>query len=140
MKRILTARSEAELPERAREILAFSGDRRIFVLEGEMGVGKTALIRAFCEVLEVEDPVSSPSFAILHEYRRKNGEKLHHIDLYRVGDEEELFDMGFEEVLEGSSYCFIEWPDAAENFLPVDPVWIGIRLGEDHERRIEIRT
>lgn len=140
MKEELTAYSEAELPDKAREILAFSGDRRIFVLEGEMGVGKTALIRAFCEELGVTDPVASPSFAILHEYRRENGGKLYHIDLYRIGDEEELFDMGLEEVLDGRSYCFIEWPERAENFLPVDPVWIGIRIGDDRERRIEIRT
>lgn len=140
MKHHFTLRSEDELPGLAEELLDLSGDRRIFVVEGEMGAGKTTLIKAFCSILDVVDPVSSPSFSILNEYRRSSGSKVYHIDLYRVGDEEELYDMGFEEVLDGNAYCFLEWPDLVGNFLPSDPVKIDIRVNDERERRILIRT
>lgn len=140
MKRSFTVRSEDQLPELVEELLVLSGDRRIFVLEGEMGAGKTTLIKAFCRVLDVSDPVSSPSFSIVNEYGRPSGEKVYHIDLYRIGAEEELYDMGFEEILDGSHYSFIEWPQRARNFLPPDPVWIEIEIRDENERRILIRT
>ncbi len=140
MKRSFTLRSEEELPQLAEEFLDLSGERRIFVLEGEMGAGKTTLIKAFCRVLGVSDPVCSPSFSILNEYRRTSGDKVYHIDLYRVGEEEELYDMGFEEVMDGTAYCFIEWPELAQNFFPSDPVRIDIRIKDQHERLIQIRT
>lgn len=120
--------------------MELSGERRIFVLEGEMGAGKTTLIKAFCQELGVKDPVSSPSFSIINEYRRESGEKVYHIDLYRIGDEEELYDMGIEEIVDESHYCFIEWPEKAGNFLPSDPVWIDIEIMDDSERRILMRS
>ena len=132
--------SEASLPDLARKLLELSGERRIFVLEGEMGAGKTTLIKAFCQELGVKDPVSSPSFSIINEYRRESAEKVYHIDLYRIGDEEELYDMGIEEVVDESHYCFIEWPEKAGNFLPSDPVRIDIEIMDDSERRILMRS
>ncbi len=140
MTRSFTVSSEEELPELVNKILVLSGERRIFVLEGEMGAGKTTLIKVFCEHLGVKDPTSSPSFSIVNEYRRADGEKLYHIDLYRVGDEEELYDLGFEEILDGEQYCFIEWPERAGNFLPEDHVRIDIEVRQASERRIHIRT
>lgn len=140
MKKSFTVRSEEELPAVARELLALSEERRIFALYGEMGAGKSTLIKAFCRVLEVNDTVSSPSFAIVHEYRRPSGEAVHHVDLYRLGDEEELYDLGFEDILEEPGYCFIEWPEKAGNFLPSDPVRLDIEISEEAERRIRIRT
>lgn len=132
--------SEASLPDLAKKLLELSGERRIFVLKGEMGAGKTTLIKAFCNELGVIDPVSSPSFSIINEYRRASGERVFHIDLYRLGDEEELFDLGFEEIVEGKQYCFIEWPEIAGNFLPSDPVWVDIEIRDESERRILMQT
>jgi tRNA threonylcarbamoyladenosine biosynthesis protein TsaE len=140
MTEAFIVRSEAELPELAEKLLVLSGERRIFVLEGEMGAGKTTLVKALCARLDVKDPTASPSFSIINEYRRSDGERVFHIDLYRVGDEEELYDMGFEEVLDGKHYCFIEWPEEAGNFLPPDPVRVGIEVRGEKERRISIRT
>jgi tRNA threonylcarbamoyladenosine biosynthesis protein TsaE len=132
--------SEASLPDLAKKLLELSGERRIFVLKGEMGAGKTTLIKAFCKELGVIDPVSSPSFSIINEYRRASGERVYHIDLYRLGDEEELFDLGFEEIVDGTHYCFIEWPEIAGNFLPSDPVWVDIDIRDESERRILMQT
>jgi tRNA threonylcarbamoyladenosine biosynthesis protein TsaE len=132
--------SEASVPDLAGKLLELSGERRIFVLKGEMGAGKTTLIKAFCKELGVIDPVSSPSFSIINEYRRASGERVYHIDLYRLGDEEELYDLGFEEIMDGTHYCFIEWPELAGNFLPSDPVWVDIEIRDESERRILMQT
>ncbi|MFB6258718.1 MAG: tRNA (adenosine(37)-N6)-threonylcarbamoyltransferase complex ATPase subunit type 1 TsaE [Flavobacteriales bacterium] len=140
MERSYTVRSEEDLSGLVGEFLALSGERRIFVLSGEMGAGKTTLVKAFCDALGVKDPVASPSFSIVNEYRRNSGEKVYHIDLYRVAEEEELFDMGFEELLDGSAYCFVEWPERARNFLPPYPVRVTIETRDESERRILIRT
>ena len=140
MTETFIVRSASELPAVAEKLLALSGERRIFVMEGEMGAGKTTLIKAICERLDVIDPTSSPSFSIINEYRRSGGGKLYHIDLYRIGEEEELYDMGFEEILDGHHYCFIEWPERAGNFLPSDPVRVAIEVRDEKERRILIRT
>lgn len=97
-----------------------------------MGAGKTTFIQAICRELGVEEIVQSPSFAIIHEYKRRTGESLFHFDFYRVKKQEEIFDLGYEEYFDSGSYCFIEWPELMENLLPEGVV--KVRISENPSR------
>jgi len=92
-------RKPAEAEEVARLILESHVESRVFALHGDLGAGKTTLIKAFCTLLGVKDRTSSPSFAIVNEYRTASGEPVYHFDLYRLRDARELLDIGFEEYL-----------------------------------------
>ena len=131
-------RHRKDIPAGARKILKYSGDRKIFAFNGAMGSGKTTIIKAVCSILGASDITSSPTFTIVNEYRRKNADSLFHIDLYRMKKTEEAYDIGIEEYLSGSSYCFIEWPDLIEDLLPEGTVRITIRVGQNEERILQI--
>jgi tRNA threonylcarbamoyladenosine biosynthesis protein TsaE len=126
-----------ELPSAATRLLSHSGGSRIFAFYGAMGAGKTTFIKAICETLGAADIVSSPTFTIVNEYRTSAGESLFHIDFYRIKKVEEAFDFGIEEYFSGNSYCFIEWPELAEQILPPETVRVKITVGENEERIIE---
>jgi tRNA threonylcarbamoyladenosine biosynthesis protein TsaE len=99
------------------KIIAFAGDLKIWLFDGEMGTGKTTLIKAVCRNLGVsEEQMSSPTFSIVNEYTGKDG-LIYHFDLYRLKHIGELFDIGFEEYLDSGNYCLIEWPELAKSFL-----------------------
>ena len=91
---------------------------------GDLGSGKTTLIQGFCEVLGVEEPVTSPSFTIVQEY--SGCCPVYHFDFYRLSSREEVAAIGFEEYLSPDSICFIEWPEAAEDLLPPSTLRIDI--------------
>tara|TARA_B100001029_G_C14827171_1_gene320971 strand:- start:124 stop:543 length:420 start_codon:yes stop_codon:yes gene_type:complete len=101
----------------ALELLSLS-DNRIFVLYGDLGVGKTTLIKYMCYHLKVLDSVSSPTFSIVNEYFSMNNEKCFHFDLYRLNNIEECLKLGLDTYLSSGSYCFIEWPELIESYLP----------------------
>ncbi|MCD2258903.1 tRNA (adenosine(37)-N6)-threonylcarbamoyltransferase complex ATPase subunit type 1 TsaE [Psychroserpens sp. XSD401] len=86
---------------------------------GDMGVGKTTLIKALVKAIGSEDEVSSPTFSIVNEYVAK-GCSIYHFDLYRINDEEEALNFGFEDYLYTQNWVLIEWPDNAKNLLPED--------------------
>ncbi|MBK9762791.1 MAG: tRNA (adenosine(37)-N6)-threonylcarbamoyltransferase complex ATPase subunit type 1 TsaE [Flavobacteriales bacterium] len=132
---LLRRPSEAE--EIARLILQSHAGSRVFALHGDLGAGKTTLIKAFCKVLGVTDRTSSPSFAIVNEYQRDNGEVLYHFDLYRLKASEELEGIGFNEYLDSGAYCFIEWPElAAESLREV--VHVRLEVADNGTRTIRL--
>ncbi|HQW05186.1 MAG TPA: tRNA (adenosine(37)-N6)-threonylcarbamoyltransferase complex ATPase subunit type 1 TsaE [Flavobacteriales bacterium] len=131
-------RKPSEADSVAQLILESHAERRVFALHGELGAGKTTLIKAFCEVLDVADRTSSPSFAIVNEYRTATNEPLYHFDLYRLKAEEELDGIGFGEYLDSGSYCFIEWPELAAAQLPPDTVHVYFRVAENGTRTISL--
>ena len=88
-------------------------DNRIFAIEGDLGSGKTTLVKHICFQLNVVDSVSSPTFPIVNEYICSNKMKYYHFDLYRIDNIDELFSLGFEDYISSGSYCFIEWPNIA---------------------------
>ena len=122
----------------AREILKQCGNRKILAFYGSMGAGKTTIIKAICEVLGSVDIVSSPTFTLVNEYRTSAGNALYHIDFYRIKRLEEVFDFGIEEYLTGDSYCFLEWPELAEDILPPERVNIRIDVDENEIRTLAI--
>jgi tRNA threonylcarbamoyladenosine biosynthesis protein TsaE len=134
----LTLRKPSEAPDIARLILQSHAERRVFALHGELGAGKTTLIKAFCEALGVADATSSPSFAIVNEYRMADQRPVYHFDLYRLRDARELLDIGFEEYLDSGAYCFIEWPELAEELLPRDVLHLTIEAADSGVRTLRM--
>lgn len=127
---------EDQLHEVARTILDAHSEERVFGFHGEMGVGKTTLIKAMCEELEVVDNTSSPTFAIVNEYYTRDGEPVYHFDFYRIDEPRDASNIGFEDYLNSGCYCFIEWTEKVESILQGDYVPITIeRTDEEHIRR-----
>ena len=100
----------------ALELLKLSHNR-IFAIHGELGVGKTTLVKQLCHHLDIVDSVSSPTFSIVNEYMDTNGEKIFHFDLYRVNDVNELNQLGIDIYIDSGRYCFIEWPALVEPLI-----------------------
>ena len=122
----------------ATELIATAKNKTI-LFYGEMGVGKTTLIKEVCLALGIEDRVSSPTFSLVNEYHTLENEKVFHFDFYRITKEEEAFDMGIEDYLETNSWCFIEWPENIENLLPLDAVQIHLSVLENGQRNIQLK-
>lgn len=126
------------LSKAAKQILDFAGENRVFLFYGEMGAGKTTLIKAMCEVLEVEDSVSSPTFSIVNEYLG-DGATIYHFDFYRIKNESEAFDLGYEDYLYSGNYCFIEWPEKIPNLIPEKFVEVKLLETSIVERVINVQ-
>jgi tRNA threonylcarbamoyladenosine biosynthesis protein TsaE len=113
-------------------------DFRIFAFYGELGSGKTTFIKALCRELGVADLVSSPSFAIIHEYQSSRFGKLFHFDFYRMEKLEEAYDIGYEDYFYSGNYCFIEWADKAEPLLPSGTLRVNIITDKYSGRILEV--
>ncbi len=105
-----------ELEKAAQEIID-RAEYKIFTLTGNLGAGKTTMVKAFGKILGSNDPITSPTFSLVNEYMIPSG-KIYHFDLYRIKNKEELLNIGFDEYIDSGSYCFIEWPEISETELP----------------------
>jgi tRNA threonylcarbamoyladenosine biosynthesis protein TsaE len=113
----------------------------VVALHGPLGAGKTTLVKGIARGLQIQDPVTSPSFTLIAEYEGLQAEQpvvLYHVDLYRIGHPQEIEDLGMEEILNGSGICVIEWAEKAEEFLPESAIHVHIELKEGENRRIRI--
>ena len=128
--------TEQELFNCAKEILKLAGETKLFVFYGNLGTGKTTLIKTLCNCLGVSNNLSSPSFSIVNEYEFTAGKKITHMDLYRIKHKNELFDLGIEDYFKSSEYCFVEWPQVAENILPEKYIEIRIDFIDVLTRKI----
>lgn len=115
------------LPAAAQQVLEFAGNSRIFLLEGDMGSGKTTLTKEMCRALGSADNFSSPTYSIVNEYLYPGG-KIFHFDLYRLKNLAELLDIGFEDYLYSGHYCFIEWPALAADLFPEGAIKIVLTV------------
>jgi tRNA threonylcarbamoyladenosine biosynthesis protein TsaE len=120
----------------SKKIIAFAEEFKIWIFVGEMGVGKTTLIKKVCEGLGVIDLVSSPTFSLVNEYEDVNGLKYFHFDFYRIKNETEAMDIGVEEYFYSGYHCFIEWPEKILGLIPEKHLKIGITLADKNTRRI----
>ena len=109
--------SLSEIDEVAKELLP-QINSNIVLLNGEMGAGKTTLIKALCKALKCPDVVSSPTFSLINEYRTVDHKPLYHFDCYRIENEEEAYDFGAEEYLYSGHLCLIEWSENIQSLLP----------------------
>ena len=133
--------SLAHIHEAAREFIAAMGDNTVFALYGKMGAGKTTFIKALCQELGVEDVVTSPTFAVINEYRSDiAGELIYHFDFYRIKKLEEVYDMGYEDYFYSGALCFIEWPELVEELLPGNTIKVTIEEQEDGSRRLTMEN
>ena len=119
-------KSIEEIAVAAKEFVAAMGERKVFAFYGKMGAGKTTFIKAVWEELGVEDVINSPTFAIVNEYVDGKGEPVYHFDFYRIKNQQEVMDLGYEDYVYSGHVCFMEWPELIENLLPDDAVKVTI--------------
>jgi tRNA threonylcarbamoyladenosine biosynthesis protein TsaE len=112
----------------------------VVAFEGEMGAGKTTLIRALGEVLGVADDVSSPTFALVNEYRDGRGQPVYHFDFYRVDSEEEAARLGAAEYFDSGYLCLVEWPARVTGLLPPAYLQVALTVTGPETRELSIIT
>ena len=130
--------SLSELNTIAKEVVENSKHKTL-LFYGAMGVGKTTLIKELCKVLGIDDVTSSPTFSIVNEYVTNSNEKVYHFDFYRIEDEEEAYDIGFEDYFYDEAWCLIEWPKNVQNLLPLNAVEIHLTQLDDGQRNIQLK-
>ena len=134
----IVIKDKAHLRQAAEKFLSLTSGSRLFAFYGEMGAGKTTIIKSICVTLGAVDAVTSPTFTLINEYKTPTGQSLFHIDFYRIKKPEEIFDFGIEEYFESGSYCFMEWPELIADFLPEETVGVRISIGKNEERILKI--
>lgn len=126
------------LPEIAASIIA-SVENKTLLFYGEMGVGKTTLIKEICKQLGVTDNISSPTFSLVNEYQTDQNEKVFHFDFYRITDQNEALDMGIDDYFYNNDWCLIEWPQNVENLLPLESVEIHLSTLKNGQRNMQLK-
>ena len=133
-----TTNHPSEMLQVAEAILKTYPGEHTFTLSGDLGSGKTTFVKAFAVALGLEEEISSPTFSIVHEYC-EGDKRIYHFDLYRIKNQAELFQFGFEEYLEKNAYVLIEWPEIALNLLPGVCVSIHFEAENENKRKIICR-
>ena len=128
--------SETDLERVADELISQFSKYKVWLFTGEMGAGKTTLIKAVCSQLGVSDKMSSPTFPIVNEYRTDSEEELYHFDFYRMEDPKEAINIGIEDYFFSGNRCFIEWPQVVAAFLPDKYLEISIKLVDGNTRHL----
>lgn len=129
--------SQDELPDVARAVIRSLGRRTVVAFRGGMGAGKTTLIREIVAALGSADTVTSPTFAIVNQYKAGK-ERIHHFDFYRIDDQREAYDFGYEEYFYSGDLCLVEWPEKIEQLLPENTMNVRITADSDTVRTFEI--
>jgi len=132
----ITVTGLKEVPQAARAVIEAAGPSRVLTFEGEIGAGKTTLIKEVCRQLGVVDEVSSPTFALVNEYQDESGAAVYHADLYRLRDIEEALDIDIGGYLDSGQWCLIEWPALIEPLLPEDCCRIKLEFVDDSTRKV----
>ena len=127
----------ADLDRAAREFLEAIGKATLVAFYAPMGAGKTTFTTAVCKELGVqEDAISSPTFAIVNEYRSREGKPIYHFDFYRIEDPREALDIGLYDYLDSGALCLMEWPENIEGLLPEETLKVNICVNPDGSRTL----
>ncbi|MCO4292815.1 tRNA (adenosine(37)-N6)-threonylcarbamoyltransferase complex ATPase subunit type 1 TsaE [Solitalea sp. MAHUQ-68] len=124
------------LPNAAKQLISFANSDRVIIFNGDLGAGKTTFIKDICKELGVDEIVSSPTFSLVNQYDG-NEFIVYHFDFYRLKNEMEAFDMGYEEYFYSGNYCFVEWPSKIPNLLPEQYTEVIIKEQENGVRNIQ---
>ena len=143
MKTEIITSSEKQTFDFAKEMAAKLRPGSILCLDGDLGAGKTVFTKGVCEGLGVKNVVNSPTYTLVNEYQSDQG-KVFHFDVYRIGEADELYDIGFHEYLDSGAFCIIEWGTRAEELLSQYPnvIYVEIKKTDDFDdgvRKISIR-
>ncbi len=132
----LILQNEGDLEKAVHQFLPMVTDKKVVLLKGDLGAGKTTFVKHLVAALGAEEETSSPTYSLVNEYAIPGG-SIYHIDLYRLQDTHEAQDMGIEEYLYSGEYCFIEWPEIVEHLVD-EAVIIKIEVLADNSRKFEI--
>lgn len=138
MEKIYSYKLE-EIQNIAKKIVDFCGDGKICVFKGDLGAGKTTMIKSIAKELGIEDRVSSPTFSLVNEYWNDSGEVFYHFDFYRIEDPDEVLEIGVEEYFYSGNHCWIEWAEKIPGYLPLDFVLIEIEIQENGNRKLTLK-
>jgi tRNA threonylcarbamoyladenosine biosynthesis protein TsaE len=136
----LGVESLEHLPEQANVIIENGKGFDIWLFYGEMGAGKTTLIREICQQIGVEDNVNSPSFGLVNEYLTRQDETIYHFDFYRIKNEEEAGRIGLDEYFCSGNLCLIEWPEKISSMIPEKHFSIKLEITKDQQREISLNS
>jgi tRNA threonylcarbamoyladenosine biosynthesis protein TsaE len=125
-------RDLADLEEISEKIITFAIGFKIWLFEGELGAGKTTLIKYLGKKLGIADTIQSPTFSLVNEYRTTRGEIIYHFDFYRIKNEVEVMDIGYEDYFYDNQYCWIEWSSKIPHLIPEKHILIHIQLEADY--------
>ena len=126
--------STEDLPLIAKQILDAGQRVKIIVFTGELGSGKTTLIGVICNLLGVKDYLGSPTFSLVNEYVIDKQSGIFHFDCYRLKNEIEILDIGWDDYLSQNNWVFVEWPEKVKNLLPEHFLWVNIKVDGDRRR------
>ena len=132
----INVNSVNDLDFAASELLKFASNEKIFLFYGDMGAGKTTFINKICELLGTKDHTSSPTFSIVNEYELKD-KSIYHFDFYRLKNQNEAFDLGYEDYFYSGNYCFVEWPEKIADLLPETYIKVSISALDENRRLFE---
>ena len=134
-EKIIYMKNEADTIEFGKKLGREAQAGTVIALTGDLGAGKTTLTKSIALGLEIDDIITSPTFNIVKEYDTGRI-PLYHFDVYRVGDVDEMYEIGCEEYFYGDGVCVVEWADLIEEIMPEDTMWINIEYGEKEGERI----
>ncbi len=117
-------------------LISWRDKSNIIAFYGNMGAGKTTLVKNLCSKLGVHDEVSSPTFALVNEYQTETSDSIFHFDFYRIKSLEEVFDIGYEDYFYGSGLCLLEWPELIDPLMPEHFIKVEIKLGDTDDSRV----
>lgn len=127
-----------EINQVAQKIIA-QKPHKVILFHGEMGAGKTTLIKALSKSLGVTNATSSPTFSLVNEYEADNGDLVYHFDVYRLNSESEAYDMGIDEYLYSGEWCFIEWAEKIPSLIPSEHSTVTLKVGKDGKRTLTLK-
>ena len=136
MKQEITIRNTEDLDRAAAEFLDKIGDRNLVAFFAPMGAGKTTFTTAICKALGVTDPVGSPTFSIVNEYMRADGDPMYHFDFYRINRLQEAVEIGLYDYLDSGFLCIMEWPENIEELLPEETLKVYFKINPDQSRTL----
>ena len=133
------SKSLNDLPEIAAQLIRLGKERSVWIFVGDLGAGKTTLIKHICQQLGVKDPVVSPTFGLVNTYQGAS-QRIHHFDWYRIKQEGEALEIGWEEYLDSGDLLLVEWPEKIENLLPEELMGVQIYHKESGMREIVVHV